>query len=313
MNRYGRLVVRRLLEAVPVLIGITIVTFLLVRALPGDPARAIAGLRASPEVLAEVRQRIGVDEPAVEQYRRYVGRVVQGDLGTSFVLDESINGLVRARLPATLFLISYAVALALLIGVPLALWSALRRNRWPDHLVRGLLVVLLGIPSFWLGILLVTYLALETGWFPSGGYGTGLTGHLRHLFLPAVTLAVTFLAVLVRSLRASTLEVLEADYVALARLKGIPQRRLLSRHVLRNALRPAVTIVGLNMSFLLGASVIVESVFAVDGIGSTLVQAILARDFLLVQGIALVFGVIVLLITLVVDLTQTALDPRQGA
>ena len=203
--------------------------------------------------------------------------------------------------------------LALVVGVPLALVSAVRRNRAPDVATRGVLVVALGIPPFWLGLMLVAYPALKWGWFPSGGYGSGFTGHLTHLFLPALTLSVTFLAVLVRSLRASLIEVLAAQYVSLARLKGIATWRVYVRHVLRNAVRPALTIVGLNLSFLLGASVIVESVFAIDGIGSTLVEAILKRDFLLVQGIALVFGALVLLISLLVDLGQSALDPRRTA
>lgn len=310
--KYLRLIRTRALQALPALIGIMIVTFFLVHLLPGDPARSIVGIRASPELVAGIRERLGVDRPLPTQLASYFGHILQGDLGQSFVLRVDVRELIIARLPATLFLVAYAGALAMVLAIPLALVAALRRGRLSDQLIRGSLVVALGIPSFWLGILLVTFVALRTGWFPSGGYGEGLFGHLWHLFLPALTLAVSFLAVVVRSLRASLFEVLESDYVALARLKGISRPRLITHHLLRNALNPALTILGLNLSYLLGTSVIVESVFAINGIGNTLVSAILARDFLVVQGIALTFGILVIVITLLVDLVRLALDPREA-
>lgn len=310
--KYLRLIRTRTLQALPALIGIMVVTFFLVHLLPGDPARSIVGIRASPELVADIRERLGVDRPLPAQLTSYFGHILQGDLGQSFVLRVDVRELIIARLPATLFLVAYAGALAMVLAIPLALVAALRRGRLSDQLIRGSLVVALGIPSFWLGILLVTFVALRTGWFPSGGYGEGLLGHLWHLFLPALTLAVSFLAVVVRSLRASLFEVLESDYVALARLKGISRPRLVTHHLLRNALKPALTILGLNLSYLLGTSVIVESVFAINGIGNTLVSAILARDFLVVQGIALTFGILVIVITLLVDLARLALDPREA-
>ena len=310
--KYLRLIRTRLLQALPALLGIIVVTFFLVHLLPGDPARSIVGIRASPELVADIRERLGVDRPLPAQLVSYFGHILQGDLGQSFVLRVDVRELIVARLPATLFLVAYAGTLAMVLAIPLALVAALRRGRLSDQLIRGSLVVALGMPSFWLGILLVTFIALRTGWFPSGGYGDGLLGHLWHLFLPALTLAVSFLAVVVRSLRASLFEVLESDYVALARLKGISRPRLTTHHLLRNALKPALTILGLNLSYLLGTSVIVESVFAINGIGNTLVSAILARDFLVVQGIALTFGVLVIVITLLVDLARLALDPREA-
>jgi peptide/nickel transport system permease protein len=234
---------------------------------------------------------------------------VRGQLGYSFLLHRGTDALVASRLPTTLFLVCYGVAIAVGLGVPLATISATREGSWLDHGIKSTLVVGLGLPSFLIGLLLISFLALRLRWFPAGGSGPGVIGQLWHLFLPALTLALSFLAVLVRSLRASLIEVLAADYVSLAILKGLPRRRVYTRHVLRNALIPAVTIVGLNLSYLLGASVVVESVFSVDGIGNTLVAAVLARDYQLVQGIALVFGVLVLLITLAVDLTYAALSP----
>jgi peptide/nickel transport system permease protein len=293
-----------------VLLGITIVTFGLVHSLPGDPARALAGVQASPRAVAAIRAQLGLNDSLIAQYLRYLSDLAHGNLGHSYILGTSINSLIVARLPSTVLLVAYAAVLALLIGIPLATIAAVRRNRAADHLTRGFLVIALGMPSFWLGLLLVAYPALKWGLFPSGGSGRGFVNGLYHLFLPALTLSLTFLAVTVRSLRASLIDVLSAEYVWMARLKGISTWRVYTRHVMRNALRPALTIVGLNVSYLLGASVVVETVFAINGIGNTLVQAVTQRDYLVVQGIALVFGALVLVVTLAVDVAQAALDPR---
>src|SRR6266516_1161714 len=300
----------RLGQALPVLFGITLVTFCMVHLVPGDPARALAGQRATPKSLASIRRQLGLDQPLLQQYWHFISGLPRGQLGYSFLLHQTTDALLRARLPTTLFLVGYGVAIAVVLGVPLAIASATHNERWLDHGIKGTLVVGLGLPSFWIGLLLIGFFALRLGWFPVGGAGSGFFDGLWHLFLPALTLALSFLAVLVRSLRASLIEVLDADYVSLAVLKGVPRSQVYIRHVLRNALIPAVTIIGLNLSYLLGASVVVESVFTVDGIGNTLVNAVLSRDYQLVQGIALVFGVLVLLITLTVDVTQAALSPR---
>jgi peptide/nickel transport system permease protein len=305
-----RLILRRLGQALPVLFGITLVTFSMVHLVPGDPARALAGQRATPQILASIRRQMGLDQPVLQQYWHFISGLPRGQLGYSFLLHQTTDALLRARLPTTLFLVGYGVAIAVVLGVPLAVASATHHERWLDHGIKGTLVVGLGLPSFWIGLLLIGFFALRLGWFPVGGAGSGFFDGLWHLFLPALTLALSFLAVLVRSLRASLIEVLDADYVSLAVLKGVPRSQVYIRHVLRNALIPAVTIIGLNLSYLLGASVVVESVFTVDGIGNTLVNAVLSRDYQLVQGIALVFGVLVLLITLTVDVTQAALSPR---
>ncbi len=305
-----RLILRRLGQALPVLFGITLVTFSMVHLVPGDPARALAGQRATPQILASIRRQMGLDQPLLQQYWHFISGLPRGQLGYSFLLHQTTDALLRARLPTTLFLVGYGVAIAVVLGVPLAIASATHNERWLDHGIKGTLVVGLGLPSFWIGLLLIGFFALRLGWFPVGGAGSGFFDGLWHLFLPALTLALSFLAVLVRSLRASLIEVLDADYVSLAVLKGVPRSQVYIRHVLRNALIPAVTIIGLNLSYLLGASVVVESVFTVDGIGNTLVNGVLSRDYQLVQGIALVFGVLVLLITLTVDVTQAALSPR---
>ena len=307
------LVWRRARHLPAVLLGVILVTFALVHLTPGDPARALLTQKVTPEVLAQVRHQLGEDKSVVVQFGTYVGHVVRGDLGHSYRLGESVDSLVSARLPTTLFLVVYACLLALLMGVPLAVIAANNAGGPADKGVRLILMVSLAVPTFWIGVLFVKYLALDAGVFPVGGEGTGFFGHVGHLFLPALALSLTFLSVLVRSLRAVLIDVLGHDYTAFARLKGISRRQLYMSHILRNALPPAVTILGLNMSYLLGASVVVESVFAINGIGNTLVSAVISRDYQLVQGLALVFALLVLAITLLVDLTQALLDPRRLA
>lgn len=309
---WARILAARVGQFLSVLFGLSVVSFLLVRMLPGGPAQTLVGVRASPEAIAKINEQLGLHEPIVKQYWLYLCGLVKGDLGTSFLSGAGVTSIVASHLGDTLLLIVYAVVLALVIGVPLSVLAAVRSGQWPDHLIRGIVVVGFGLPSFWLGVLLVSFLGLRLGWFPSGGAGDGLVGKLWHLLLPALTLGLTFLAVLVRSLRASLSEILHADYIDAARLKGISRVRLFSHHVLRTALVPVVVLVGLNMSYLLGTSVVVENVFAIDGIGQQLVSAVLQRDFMVVQGIVLVFGVIVLLITLATGAVQSLLDPRNA-
>lgn len=300
----------RLLQMIPTLIGLTVITFLLVHLLPGGPAQALAGVRATPQVTAEVNQRLGLNLSLPSQYLRYLGDLVHGDLGTSFITGASVDSIIRVHLATTLLLIIYGVVIAVALGVPLAVIAAYRQGSWPDQAIRGVVVLSFGLPSFWIGLLLVTYFGLKLQWFPTGGAGTGLVEHLTHLFLPSLTLALTFLAVLVRSLRARLVELLHTDYVDAVRLKGVPGYRLLVLHVLRVAMVPVVALIGLNMSYLLGASVVLENVFALDGMGQQLVAAVLQRDFLVVQGIVLIFGILVVGIGLAAELIQASLDPR---
>jgi peptide/nickel transport system permease protein len=308
-----RLALRRARHLPAVLLGVIIVTFLLVHLTPGDPARTLILAKVTPAILNHVRHELGENQSIFSQFATYVGHVFSGNLGYSYRLGESVNSLISARLPITLFLVVYSGLLAILMGVPLAIIAATNVGRWPDQLTRVLLMASLAVPTFWIGVLFVKYLALDAGAFPVGGYGNGFLGHVGHLFLPALTLSLTFLSVLVRSLRAVLIDVLGQDFTAFARLKGISRRQLYREHIIRNALPPAVTILGLNMSYLLGASVVVESVFAIDGVGNTLVTAVVARDFQLVQGLALVFALLVVVITFAVDVVQMLLDPRRGA
>jgi peptide/nickel transport system permease protein len=309
-RRLGRVAGHRTLQVIPTIIGVTLVTFLLVRLLPGGPVQTLVGVRATPASIAAVTRQLGLSRPLVDQYFSYLGQLVHGNLGYSFLTGTSVSSIISTHLVVTMELIGLAVVLALLAGIPLATLAAYKRDAWEDHLVRASTVITLGLPSFWVGILFVSFLGLRLNWFPSGGAGSGLLGTLYHLFLPALTLALTFLAVVVRSLRASMSDILRADSVDAARIKGISRRRVLTRHILRVASLPVVALVGLNMSYLLGTSVIVENVFDIPGMGQQLVSAILQRDFLVVQGITLIFGLIVIAISVAVDLVQAALDPR---
>lgn len=302
---------QRLRQVIPVLFGVTLVVFSLVHLAPGDPARGLVTQQSTPQILAHIRHQLGTDRPLLSQYLHFMWNLAHGNLGHSFRLNESVNVITVERLPTTLFLVAYAGLLATIIGVPLAVLSATKRGGRPDHVVRALLVITLGLPGFWIGVVLVNYVSVRTGVFPAGGYGVGLTDHVWHLFLPALTLSLGFLAVMVRSLRASLIEVLEIDYVGLARLKGVSTAQLYRRHILRNAFAPTLTILGLNMSFLLGGAVVVEQVYSINGLASTLVTGVLARDYQLVQGITLVFAAIVIVITLTVDVLQAVLDPRR--
>jgi peptide/nickel transport system permease protein len=312
-GRVGLVLRRRLLQVIPTMFGISLVTFVLVRLLPGGPVQTLVGVRATPAAIAAVTRQLGLSRPLILQYFSYLGQLLHGNLGYSFLTGTSVTSIVASHLAVTVELIALAVLLALIMGIPLATIAAYRRNGWPDQLIRAGSVGTLGLPSFWIAILLVTYLGLRLNLFPSGGNGSGVAGTLDHLFLPALTLALTFLAVVVRSLRASIADILRADHVDAARLKGISRSRVFGRHVLRLASLPVVALVGLNMSYLLGTSVIVENVFAISGMGQQLVSAIVQRDFLVVQGITLVFGLIVVVISIVVDLVQALLDPRATA
>jgi peptide/nickel transport system permease protein len=302
---------RRLLQLVPIVLGVTILVFFLIHLVPGDPARTILGNQATPARVALVRHEFGLDKPLLVQYRKFMGRLVRGDLGSSLFYSVPAGQLVLDRLPVTLWLIGLATLLSVVIAVPLAVIAAIKRNGLPDQVVRAVPLVGLGFPAFWLGIMLLLIFGLHLGRaFPVGGYGSGFIGHLHAMFLPALTVALGISPILIRSLRASLLEVLESDYVTTARSKGIPERRVVSRHALRNAVISTVTVLGVNVGFLIGATFVVEQVFALPGIGQLLINAIFERDFPVVQAVTLVSAVMVVLVYLITDVVHALLDPR---
>jgi len=303
-------VFRRLALLVPTAIGVTIITFFMVHLIPGDPAVTVLGQHATPATVALLHHQWGLDKPLAEQYWLFMDRLVHGNLGESLYYQVPVWGLITSRLPATLWLLCYAAVIAIVISVPLAVLAASRKDAIRDHVVRVVPLLGLGMPAFWFGLILQTWLGTKLRLFPVTGYGQGFAGHVHTMFLPSLTVAVALCPVLIRSLRASMLNVLGADFITTARAKGVPAPRLLVRHVLRNAVIPAVTVLGINIGYLIGGTLIVEQVFAVPGIGSLMIGAILQRDFPVVQGVALVFGVLVVLVNLLTDVAYAALDPR---
>lgn len=309
MNR-GQYIARRLVQMIPVIFGITLIVFALLQLIPGDPATAMLGLQARPEAVTALRHELGLDRPLWEQYLRYMGNLATFDLGQSLKFRVSVTSLLRDRLEVSLALIAYATVLMVILSLPLGIISALRKDGIFDQLTRALLMVTLVMPAFLVGILFLTYFSIKLQLFPVSGYGETWPEHLHHLFLPALTIALSIVPILVRALRTSILEAMSSDYVRTARAKGLRERIVVTGHVLRNALIPAVTLLGLSVGYLMGGTLIVENVFSLPGAGKLLIDAISARDYPLVQSTTLVFAILVILVNLGTDLIYTFLDPR---
>jgi peptide/nickel transport system permease protein len=301
----GRYVARRVLQLVPTLVVVSFLIFLMVRLIPGDPALLIAGENATPELVASIRERLGLDRPLLLQYWTYLKNVLRGDLGTSLRTHRPVAEEIAARLPATLQLAVASGLIFTVLGVPLGVAAGIRRGRWPDHLVRVISLVGVSSPAFWIGILLMLAFSLQLRILPSAGRGT-----LAHVVLPAVTASLVGIALVSRLVRASIIEILGEDYVRTARAKGLAHRAVVYRHVLFNALIPAVTILGLEFGVLLGGLVVVESVFAWPGSGKLLIDAIRMRDYPVVQSVVLLFAFMLAVVNLLVDLLCGLLDPR---
>ena len=301
---------RRLVHMVPVLFVITLFTFFLVRLVPGDPVTAMLGPRATPERREALERALKLDGPIWEQYVAFLGGAVRGDLGISLWKKQPVVEVVLERLAPTLFLTVYAMVLTIILTVPLATWAALNKERWPDQLVRVFVLVSLAMPAYWVGMMLLQYFAVKRRIFPVSGWGEGFAGHLEALFLPALSLALAIASLTIRSPRNSILETTAADYVRTARAKGLTGRRVFVWHVLRNSALSTVTILGVNLAFLIGGTTIVETIFAIPGLGQLIVTAIFQRDYPVIQGVTLAIGIIVLLINLLTDVGYALLDPR---
>jgi ABC-type dipeptide/oligopeptide/nickel transport system permease component len=306
----GQYILRRSVQMIPVLIGITLITFLLIQAIPGDPASIMLGTHARPESVAALNRQLGLDKPLWEQYAIYLRNLVRLDLGDSIKFRVSVASLLGDRLPISMLLIGWATLLTIVVSLPLGIISALRKDGLFDQVIRASLMVTMVMPGFWVGIILLIVFSVRFGWFPVSGYGDGFVDHLHHLFLPGLTIALSLSPILVRALRASILEAMSADYVKTARAKGLAERFVIYGHVLRNALIPTVTLLGLSVGYLIGGTVIVENVFSLPGAGVLLVQAISARDYPLVQSTTLVFATLVIAVNLATDLIYSFLDPR---
>jgi len=305
-----RYVVRRILLSVPVVFGVVVVTFLLLRLIPGDPARTLLGLHASSAAVAALRHQLGLDEPIWRQFWKYLYGLVHGNLGTSIEYQSPVASLIPPCLELTGSLVLVATFFAVVITVPLAALAATRQDRPADHAVRLFSLMGLGMPSFWFGIILIVLFSVDVHWFPVGGYGTGFWAHLHSLLLPGLCAAIGIVPVLIRSLRVGMLEVLSADYVATARAKGLRPSRVTFVHVARNALTPTVTLLGINIAYLIGGAVVIERVFALNGLGNLMLDAIDFRDFPVVQGVTLIYALGVIVVILLTDLATARLDPR---
>ena len=310
MTRY---LLRRVGQSVVVLFGVSVAVFSIIHLVPGDPVRLALGTRFDQRTYDALVERAGLDDPVVVQYVNWLGSALTGDLGVSFRSGRPVTELILERLPATLSLAFGAIVVALLIAIPLGLVSALRPRSFVDYVATFVSQAGISIPDFWLAIVAILVFSLTLGWLPSSGY-VGLTEDpvewARHLVLPAVVVGTVSGAILTRFVRSSALEALGEDYTRTARAKGLPRRVVIGRHVLRNALVPVVTVTGIQLAYLLSGVVIVEVVFAWQGLGQLALQAVETRDYPLLQGAVLLFAVFFLVVNLVVDLLYAVVDPR---
>lgn len=306
-------VLRRVAQSLVVLLGVSIVVFLLVHLVPGDPIRVSMGTRFDPETYNALRQRAGFDLPLPAQYVRYLGSAVTGDLGVSFRSGDPVTASLVSRLPATLSLAAAALVVALLIAVPLGIVSAVKSGSKLDYAATVFSQAGISIPDFWMGILLILLFSGVLSWLPPSGYESPLEdplAWLSHLVLPAITVGLVSGSILTRFVRSAVLESMGEDYTRTARSKGLPERVIVVRHVLRNALVPIITVTGLQLAYLLGGVIIVEVIFAWPGLGQLALLAVQNRDYPVLQGAVLLVAAMFLLINLLVDLLYAAVDPR---
>ena len=326
-------IIRRLLSLIPTLLGVSIIVFLFLRMIPGDPALALAGEHATEANVERIREQFGLNKPLHEQYLTYMGKVLRGDLGRSILSRRPIMDEIRVRFPATIELSICALTVALVVGVPAGIISATRRNSIFDNIAMVGSLLGISMPIFWLGLMLNWFFAVQLGWLPSvtrldagiqlqritnllivdsiiTGNAEALLNAIQHLILPAIALGTIPMAIIARMTRSAMLEVLEQDYMRTARAKGLVERVVIIRHALKNALLPVITIVGLQVGVLLSGAVLTETIFAWPGIGRWLYLSILSRDYPIVQGMALFITVLFLVINLLVDVSYALVDPR---
>ena len=316
-------VLKRLIEIVPTVLAITFVVFMMMRSIPGDPVVALLGDGYTEEDAVRVRAEYGLEKPLLVQYGIWLAKLVQGDWGRSILSGRPVLQDVVIRLPVTLELIALSMGVALAISIPAAIVGALRQNTWADYTATTAAMIGVSIPEFFLGVLLLLVFSIGLGGLlPSSGWvylpgtcpsmvcGVSLWGNLQHVLMPALALGLARAALLTRILRASMLEVVRTEYVTTARAKGLSERPVVLKHALKNALIPTVTVMGLQVGFLIGGAIVVETLFAMPGLGTFGIDAIIARDYQQVQGFALITAIAFVVINLLVDLTYTFLDPR---
>jgi peptide/nickel transport system permease protein len=307
------IILRRLLSALPVLLIVSLITFAMIHLIPGDPAAAIAGLSATPDQIANIRHDLGLDQPLATQFVRWYANLLHGDLGRSLLLGQPVLQATLYRLPVTIGLSLYALVITLVIGLVTGVLAALRQNTWVDQAAMMFAMIGISLPNFYLGLLMIILFAVDLGWLPSGGYvplWDNPLGWLAGMTMPAVSLALLLAGLLARITRSTMLEVLRQDYIRTARAKGLPRRLLVVKHALANALIPIVTVIGIIVSLLISGAVVTETLFSIPGIGQLLTQAVLNRDYPMVQGGLLIVTALLVLVNIGVDVVYAFLDPR---
>jgi peptide/nickel transport system permease protein len=309
----ARYLLRRILETIPVIIMVAVMVFIMLRITPSDPAAILAGDNANSDQVAAVRKALGLDQPILQQFFIWIGKLAQGDLGESFFFKKSVASLVAERIEPTVSLAIFTITLAVLIAVPLGVLAAYWRGSLLDRVIMGFSVLGFSIPVFVVGYMLIYVLAMKLQWLPVQGYqriGEGIGGWAQRLILPSLTLSVIYIALIARMTRASVLETLSEDYIRTARAKGQVERLVLFRHALRNAAVPILTVIGISIALLIGGVVVTETVYTIPGLGRLTVDAVLARDYPTIQAVILLFSLLYVVINLVIDLAYAVFDPR---
>lgn len=301
----AKFVLKRLLGVIPILLIVSVLVFFFIHLIPGDPARMVAGKEATLDEINMIRAKLGLDKPLWEQYVIYMTKLFQGDLGTSLKTGQPVTEIILSRLMPTVWLTLFSMAWALIIGLIIGIISAVNRNKWPDYLSMLTAVSGISIPPFWLGLLLIQIFSVQLGWFPTGG-----TESWSSYVLPSITLGAGIMSMLARFTRASMLESLKQDYIRTGRAKGLKESTIIKDHAIKNSMIPVVTIAGLQFGFLLGGSVIVETVFSIPGLGRLLIDSISFRDYTVIQAELLLFAVQFILVNLLVDVLYGVLNPK---
>ena len=303
-------IIKRLLQMIPVLMIIIVLVFLLIRLIPGDPAMIMLGSKVKPEVLEGYRQRMGYYEPLSRQFLYFLRDLAQFDFGESVVYRMPVTEVIKIRFPLTFALTVFSSVLTIIISLPLGYIAGMKQNKLPDQLVRSGALFGMALPSFWIGLMLLIVFSVRLKWLPVSGYATDFWGRFKSLILPSLTLAISASSVVVRNTRNNIVDAKNQDYVFFARCKGLRNLRVSLAHIIRNAMIPTVTLLSMRIAYMLGGSVIIESVFTLPGMGELLLSSVLRRDYAVVQGVVITFVIIVLVINLATDVLYSALDPR---
>jgi peptide/nickel transport system permease protein len=303
-------IIKRILQIIPVLLVVTMLIFLMIRLIPGDPATVLLGEKATPELVAAIHAKLGLDKPLYVQYFIFLKNLLKLDLGNSILFIVPVSELLQRRLVLTILLTIMSALISVIISFPLGYIAGMNKDNVKDQTIRTVALVALSMPPFWVALLLLMLFGVKLRWLPVAGWGETWPDHFRALILPAFTQALVTSALLTRNLRNNVVDVLQSDYVDFARSKGLKERVVRSRHVVRNALISTVTLLAMRMAYMLGGSIIIETVFALPGVGALMVQAIFSRDYAVVQSVVLVFSVFVLFVNLITDISYSFLDPR---